>query len=431
MDRLAPVCTAQEEDTDEDALRAPQAGDDVFEDFEVTIFDDVTVEYAFEPDLLLDGRQERHVIRFAGTSELLAEDACPTLLPGSRSYVDDEGSVRFVLPGAEPALDRRQGCIVMRRTSRQVAIDGASRLVWKLVRALDGTASAGEIISGLKTDERTPARCLLGALAASGVVDVSGRPFGRYLHAATKKGVLPGGRLQDEEVRRLVVDGGYRTYDDAPRTTLGSVLPEGLRAFHGLTRARRSRRDYTGHEVSRQDFDALLTTACGVTGTMSLSGRELKMRAYPSSGALYAVEIYPIVWRVAGLGSGVYHFRAIENTLETVRSEVDVARLMVSALPVEREMVAGAATLICLVGHFSRHEHKYGQGGYRMLVAEAGHISQTLVLAATALGLAARPFGGVFDDLVNEDLGLDDEQEQFLLGVLVGHAPAEDSPTTG
>jgi nitroreductase len=56
-----------------------------------------------------------------------------------------------------------------------------------------------------------------------------------------------------------------------------------------------------------------------------------------------------------------------------------------------------------------------------MLVAETGHISQNLILAATALGLSARPFGGVFDDLLNHELGLDTEQEQVLLSVLVGH----------
>jgi SagB-type dehydrogenase family enzyme len=85
-------------------------------------------------------------------------------------------------------------------------------------------------------------------------------------------------------------------------------------------------------------------------------------------------------------------------------------------------MVAGAAALLCLTGCFPRHERKYGEGGYRMLVAEAGHISQNLILAATALGLSARPFGGVFDDLLNDTLGLDTADEQFLLAVLVGHA---------
>ena len=57
-----------------------------------------------------------------------------------------------------------------------------------------------------------------------------------------------------------------------------------------------------------------------------------------------------------------------------------------------------------------------------MLVAESGHLSQNLILAATALGLSARPFGGVFDALLNEALGLDPSKEQFLLAVALGHA---------
>jgi len=162
--------------------------------------------------------------------------------------------------------------------------------------------------------------------------------------------------------------------------------------------------------------------ACGVTGTMPWGERELKLRAYPSSGALYAVEIYPIALHVEGLEQALYHYRASENALELVRRDIDRARIIDAALPVERAMVAGAAAMICLTGNFVRHERKYGEGGYRMLVAEAGHISQNLVLAATALGVAARPFGGVFDRLLNEELGLRQGNEQFLLAVLVGHA---------
>ena len=66
------------------------------------------------------------------------------------------------------------------------------------------------------------------------------------------------------------------------------------------------------------------------------------------------------------------------------------------------------------------------------LVAEAGHISENLVLAATALGIDARPCGGVFDGLYNALLGLDGRlglqgwQWLFLLegvpSVLVGIA---------
>lgn len=392
--------------------------------FELTVYEEAIVEYVLEPDLLLDGRQERRVTRPADPAGDLPAQVRPMLCPGSRSLADDDGAVRFCLPADEPELERQAGCVVMRRRRREVAVAGSAGTVWRLVRALDGARSVGAILSRTSPDERASTARLLASLAAAGVVDVSGRPFGRYLHAATKKGVLPGGRLENDEVLRLATDGHYRRYDDAPRVALSPAVPDRLRAFHALTRARRSRRDYRGVALRREDFDALLTTACGVTGALPWAGRELKLRAYPSSGALYAVEIYPIVWRVEGLDPGVYHFRAAENALELVRPGLDPAHVVAAALPVEREMVAGAAAMVCLVGFFPRHEQKYGEGGYRMMVAEAGHLSQNLVLAATALGLGARPFGGVFDDLVNEALGLDAEREQFLLAVLVGHTGA-------
>jgi SagB-type dehydrogenase family enzyme len=133
------------------------------------------------------------------------------------------------------------------------------------------------------------------------------------------------------------------------------------------------------------------------------------------------VEIYPLVLGVEGLDPAVYHYRAVENVLEVERS-VDQGAIIGAMLPMERQMVSGAAAMICLTGNFPRHERKYGEGGYRMLVAEAGHISQNLVLAATALGLAARPFGGVFDSLLNQELGFEVPKEEFLLSVLVGRS---------
>jgi SagB-type dehydrogenase family enzyme len=202
-------------------------------------------------------------------------------------------------------------------------------------------------------------------------------------------------------------------------------VPERLQALNTLTRARRSRREFADLPIARETFEALLHTACGVTGAIEWAGRQLKLRAYPSSGGLYAVEIYPVAFRVDGLEPAVYHYGANDHALETVRQDIDRQTFVRAALPMEREMVAATAAMFCLTGFFPRHEFKYGEGGYRMLVAEAGHTSENLVLAATALGLSARPFGGVFDDLLNQAVGVDGAEEAFLLAVLVGHPVPE------
>jgi SagB-type dehydrogenase family enzyme len=237
---------------------------------------------------------------------------------------------------------------------------------------------------------------------------------------ATKKGVLPAGGLVGDEVQRLATDGNYRQYPSASQIALDAVVPEPLHSFYALTRARRSKRDYLG-SLTRDELAALLYTACGVTGATPWGGRETKLRAYPSSGALYAVEIYPLALQVDDLKPAVYHYRASEHVLEVIKP-VDQEAIIGAMLPMERQMVSGAAAMVCLTGNFRRHERKYGEGGYRMLIAEAGHISQNLVLAATALGLAARPFGGVFDSLLNQELELEVPDEEFLLSVLIGRA---------
>ena len=401
------------------------------EDFALTLHEETTVACVFDTDLMIDVVQRARRIPWSETPPELAADSCPSLLPQARPCVFEDGSIRFCLPFAEPVFEQQADCVVMRKTRRDVAVAGNPALVWQLVRAIDGTQTVAAILAGISPADCQAAGRMLAAMAATGVIDMSGRPIARFVHAATKKGVLPGGGLDGDRVLQLVTDGNYRAYPEATQIALSQDVPDRLRAFHGLTRLRRSRRDYVGGFIGAEDFAALLNTACGVTGAMPWEGREVKLRAYPSSGALYAVEIYPIVFGVEGLEAGVYHYVPHENALDVVRPDASYERLINAMLPIEREMVSGASAMICLVGRFRRHEHKYGEGGYRMMVAEAGHISQNLVLAGTALGLAARPFGGVLDSLINQELGLDEAEEQFLLSVLIGHGADADRQAHG
>jgi SagB-type dehydrogenase family enzyme len=394
--------------------------------FTVSLRHDLATDCVFASDILIELGEETRIADWAEAPSGLDDDVCPQLPPYARTFLSDQGRVCIDVPSGEPSYEDMSGCVLMRRTHRSITLSGPAGIAWKVLAALDGVRTVRDILAEVPIGQRPAARGLLDLLAATELLDISGRPVGQFVHSATKKGVLAGGGLRSDAIMRLVTDGGYRTYADAPRVELSSIVPGNLQTFHDLTRRRRSRRDYDGREISRDELAALLSTACGVTGTMSWSDggteRIVKLRAYPSSGALYSVEIYPVAFRIKGLDAGVYHYAAEGNCLSQVRAHASNQQIMPAILPAERAMVAGAATMICLVGQFRRHEQKYGEGGYRMLVAEAGHISQTLILAATALGLAARPLGGVFDQLLNRELGLDEAEEQFLLSVVVGHA---------
>ena len=121
-----------------------------------------------------------------------------------------------------------------------------------------------EIVARLPASQRACSGCaMVAALAATGAIDVSGRSAGRFLHVATKKGVLPAGGLDGDAVLRLATDGSYRAYPEAPRIAVGEAVPDRLRAFHALTRSRRSNRDYRALALSRREFDALLHTRAG------------------------------------------------------------------------------------------------------------------------------------------------------------------------
>ena len=374
-------------------------------------------DYAFEPNLLLDGPRRRRTVRLEPAA--VADSARPMLVPGTRTWLDPEGRIRAAPLAGEPRVEMTGGCTVLRRTSTEVVIGDGTDLVWRLIGAMDGTATWAAILATMPEADRPRAAEVVGTLAAAGAVDLTSRPLGRFVHWCTKKGVLPAGGLEGEEVLRLASEPAPHDRAGGRRLPVAGAVPTHLEAFHALTRVRRSTREYRGAAISRAELEALLATACGVTGSVRWPGGEVKLRAYPSSGALYAVGIYPVAFRVEGVAPAVYRLDPERSELEVIREPLEPERFVHAGLPMERELLAGVSAMVCLTGRFARHERKYGEGGYRMLVAEAGHVSQNLVLAATALGFAARPFGGVFDALVNEALGLD-EGEEFLLSVVVG-----------
>ena len=153
----------------------------------------------------------------------------------------------FPLVGGRTARSMTTGgCTVIRRTRREVCIGGAASVVWSLIRSMDGRSTVADIVSALPEGDRERGIRTLGALIATGVVDLSGRAIGRFVHWTTRKGVLAAGGLEAEDVLRLATDGQHRAHEDLPRIPLRRRHSGAAPPFHELTRRRRSRRDYHG-----------------------------------------------------------------------------------------------------------------------------------------------------------------------------------------
>jgi SagB-type dehydrogenase family enzyme len=176
--------------------------------------------------------------------------------------------------------------------------------------------------------------------------------------------------------------------------------------------ARRSVRDYDDQPLSVTTLSRLLHAAQGITE------ERRAFRAAPSAGALYPIEIYPVVHSVAGLASGIYHYAARAHALECLQRGDFGNQVMQAGLYQGFLGQAGVCFLLSAV--FQRSRWKYHERAYRYVMLEAGHIGQNLYLAATSMGLGACAVGAFYDDQLNGMLQLNTQEEAVLYLISVG-----------
>jgi SagB-type dehydrogenase family enzyme len=145
-------------------------------------------------------------------------------------------------------------------------------------------------------------------------------------------------------------------------------------------------------------------------------------RTAPSSGALYPIEVYPIVHNVDGIESGVYHYAYREHALELVRAEDMRSRVVEQGLGQEFLGQCGAVLFVTMI--LQRMRPKYQDRSYRYGLLEAGHVGENAYLAATEMGLGACGIGAFMDDAMNEMIGVDGVEEAVVYMLAVGHPAA-------
>jgi len=168
-------------------------------------------------------------------------------------------------------------------------------------------------------------------------------------------------------------------------------------------------------ELSFESFAAVLYRAYGARAVQDYApGVQLLKKAVPSAGGLHATEAYVLACRVEGLAPGLYHYHPIDHALEPMRPMAlaeagDLARRLVAT----QSYFAGAHALVVPVARFRRTFWKYRNHAkaYRALVLDVGHLSQTMYLAATELGLGAFITAAVNEVDIEQALGLDPLEE--------------------
>ena len=164
----------------------------------------------------------------------------------------------------------------------------------------------------------------------------------------------------------------------------------------------------TSKPLRQAAFAHVLERTYGVRGQVHAADDfDVIKRTSPSGGALHPTEAYVIVRNVEGLAPGLYHYRSGEHALQPLPFDAErlppgAEKHAISAqkTPLDylawiavggQQWFADAHALVVMAPRFLRNYWKYRNHpkAYRVCILDVGHLSQTLLLTATELGLGS------------------------------------------
>jgi len=146
-------------------------------------------------------------------------------------------------------------------------------------------------------------------------------------------------------------------------------------------------------------------------------------RSSPSGGGLNACEGYLYVRNVTGLAPGIYAYHPDAHALSLIQS---LPAEPLGNLLCSQHFINPLPFGLFLTSRFDKLWWKYPHSrAYRMAFVETGHVSQTFLMVATALGLDTWLTGALADREVEHLLGLEGACEQPLFFVGCGHGDGQ------
>lgn len=202
-------------------------------------------------------------------------------------------------------------------------------------------------------------------------------------------------------------------------------------AIDELFDARATCRNFdTARQLPQADFAHLLERVFGARGQVHAADDfDVLKKTSPSGGALHPTEAYLIVRRVEGIAPGLYHYRAGDHALQPLPAPEDLDHLAWIAVA-GQQWFADAHVLVALAPRFVRNYWKYRNHAkaYRVAILDVGHLSQTLLLTATELGLGAFVTAAINEVDIERAFGLTSYVDGPL--AVCGFGPRAEAMTT-
>jgi SagB-type dehydrogenase family enzyme len=152
---------------------------------------------------------------------------------------------------------------------------------------------------------------------------------------------------------------------------------------------RRSLRLYKNEPLAIADVAQLLWSCQGLTD------KQRMLRAAPSAGALYPLEVYLVVGEVKGVSAGIFKYNPLKHELSKMHD--GDRRVALSEAAFSQQWVHQAEASIVICANYKITEKKYGQRARQYVHMEVGAAAENVYLQATALGMGT-VLVGAFDD---------------------------------
>lgn len=183
-----------------------------------------------------------------------------------------------------------------------------------------------------------------------------------------------------------------------------------------LLHKRRSIRNFIIKQITKEQLSYILYNAAGLQKFDD--NIDNSRRPYPSAGARYPLEIYPIILNCRGMNQGLYHYNVKDNSLELLYDK-DI-KYWVNKIFGNESWVKNPSLILLISGVIQRTSVKYGERAYRHMLLEAGHLAQNICLLTTSIGLGSCPIGGFVDDYANEFIDVGNQKEFVVHAISIG-----------
>ena len=207
----------------------------------------------------------------------------------------------------------------------------------------------------------------------------------------------------------------YKEYPRFEATKINDKKIVISKSFSSILQKRRSQRNFGG-SVGFKKLQNLIKLSAGIN---SHKNNNFQLRHWPSAGARYPLEIYILNSKINGLKKCFsFHYNVKRNTLERLFPIKNPGKFFFDITG--QDWSKEASCIIAISSVFDRNKIKYGDRGYRYSLIDCGHLSQNILLTATALNLKACSIGGFSDTKINKHLDLNEVQEAIIYMIAIG-----------